>query len=111
MQWSDLPGAFPDPDSAYWRCSEIPSDESPQGVNWEFICDQKLDDLFALESTQVDTAARMQTFHQISKIIYDQVYWLGIWQDPDIWAVGSRLVNVKLSGVTPFFNVTAWDIK
>jgi peptide/nickel transport system substrate-binding protein len=109
-EWSDLPGGFPDPDTAYWRCAEIPSDDSPQGVNWEFICDQELEDLFALQSTQVDTAARTETFHQISRIIFEKVYWLGIWQDPDIWAVGSRLANVKLSGVTPFFNAAEWDI-
>jgi len=109
-EWSDLPGGFPDPDTAYWRCAEIPSDDSPQGVNWEFICDQELEDLFALQSTQVDTAARIETFHQISRIIFEKVYWLGIWQDPDIWAVGSRLANVKLSGVTPFFNAAEWDI-
>jgi peptide/nickel transport system substrate-binding protein len=109
-EWSDLPGGFPDPDTAYWRCAEIPSDDSPQGVNWEFICDQELEDLFALQSTQVDTAARTETFHQISRIIFEKVYWLGIWQDPDIWAVGSRLANVKISGVTPFFNAAEWDI-
>ena len=110
-EWSDLPAAFPDPDTAYWLCAEIPSDESPQGVNWEYICDQQLDDLFALQATQVDITERIETFHQISRIIYEQVYWLGIWQDPDIWAVGPRLVNVKLSGVTFFSNVTEWDLQ
>lgn len=111
MQWSDLPGAFPDPDTAYWRCAEIPSDDSPQGVNWEYICDQELEDLFALQSTQMDLDERLESFHRISRILYEQVYFLGIWQDPDIWAVGSRLENVKLSGVTPFFNIAEWDVK
>ena len=59
----------------------------------------------------MDFAARQQTFYKISKMIYDKVYWLGLWQDPDIWAVGSRLQNVKLSGATPFFNIAEWDLK
>ena len=109
-QWSDIPSAFPDPDSPYWLCSEIPSDESPQGTNWQYICDEELNDLFILQTTQVNLDDRMETLHQISRLMYEQVYWLGIWQDPDIWAVSSRLSGVKISGVTPFFNVTEWDI-
>jgi hypothetical protein len=42
--------------------------------------------------------------------MYEKVYFLGIWQDPDIWAVGSNLSGVKISGVTPFSNITEWDI-
>jgi hypothetical protein len=38
------------------------------------------------------------------------VYWLGIWRDPDLWALSGRLENVKLSGATPFFNITEWDL-
>jgi ABC-type transport system substrate-binding protein len=109
-EWSDTPYGWPDPDIAYWRCSEIPSDESPQGVNWQAICDPELDGLFALQSTQVDFAARQKTFQQISKLMFDKVYWLGLWQDPDQWAIGARLSNVKISGVTPFFNITEWDL-
>ncbi len=81
------------------------------GVNAQFICDEELDALFQLQATQVDTDERIATFHQISKILYDQVYWLSIWKDPDIWAVGARLMNVKLSGATPFYNVSEWDSK
>ncbi len=34
-EWSDTPYGFPDPDITYWRCSEIPTDESPAGTNWQ----------------------------------------------------------------------------
>jgi peptide/nickel transport system substrate-binding protein len=109
-EWSDTPTGWPDPDIAYWRCSEIPSDESPAGVNWQYLCDTELDGLFQLESTQVDTAARIETFRKISKLMFDKVYWLGLWQDPDQWAIGARLQNVKISGVTPFFNIAEWQL-
>jgi peptide/nickel transport system substrate-binding protein len=101
---------FPDPDSADWLCSEIPSDENPDGVSTSQICDETLDGLFAKQRSQVDLAAREETFHQITKYIFDQVYWLGVWQDPDTWAVGSRLQNVKMSGATPFYNIMEWDL-
>jgi peptide/nickel transport system substrate-binding protein len=109
MEWSDGP-VFPDADIYYWLKSEIPSDEYPTGTNWFFISDDQLDALIQLQSTQVDSAARQQTISQINQLFYDKVYWLGLWQDPDVWAVGSRLTGVKFSGVTPLFNIGEWDI-
>ena len=102
---------YPDPDTADWLCVEIPSDENPAGVNWQAVCDEELDGLFQLQATQVDPAERQQTFHKITRLIYEKVYWLGVWEDPDIWAVGARLKNVRLSGATPFFNVVEWDLQ
>jgi len=102
---------FPDPDTSEWLCSEIPSDDSPQGLNWMYLCDQTLNDLFMKQGTQVDFTERQQTFYQITKLIYDNVYWLGVWQDPDTWAVSNRLANVVLSGATPFWNINEWDLK
>lgn len=101
---------FPDPDTADWLCDNIPSDENPAGSNWSQLCDEKLDQLFQLQATQVDREARIATFHEISKLIFDNVYWLGYWQDPDIFAINPRLLNVKLSGATPFFNAVDWDL-
>lgn len=101
---------FPDPDISEWLCNNIPSAEKPAGSNWSFICDTKLDQLFKLQATQVDFATRQKTFYEITKLIFDQVYWFGIWQDPDLWGVSDRLTNVKLSGATPFFNISEWDM-
>jgi peptide/nickel transport system substrate-binding protein len=101
---------FPDPDTADWRCSEIPSDESPAGVNWAGLCDEKLDALFQQQSTQVDFAERQQTFYEISRLMYDQTYIVGIWQDPDLFGISGSLENVKISGSTPFFNIMEWDL-
>jgi len=92
-------------------CSEIPSEDNPSGTNSFYICDEELDSLIQLQSTQLDPAERQKTISKINQLFHDKVYWIGIWQDPDIWAVSSRLANVKFSGVTPFFNITEWDIK
>ncbi|MGH2619168.1 MAG: hypothetical protein ACRDHG_01180, partial [Anaerolineales bacterium] len=109
MQYSDTTN-FPDPDIYYWLCEEIPSDEYPDGGNWQAICDPELEALFQAEITETDPKARTGIFHEISRYMYEQVYWLGIWQDPDIWGVNARLANVRFSGITSFYNIAEWDV-
>jgi ABC-type transport system substrate-binding protein len=59
----------------------------------------------------VNAADRQETFRKITKHMYDNVYWVGLWQDPDYWLVGPRLSNVTFSGVTPLYSVEQWDLK
>jgi len=109
QEWSDGP-LFPDPDLYYWKCDQIPTDENPTGENWFYICDKELDSLITLQSTQVDAVERQKTISKINQLFYDKVYLIGLWQDPDVYAIGSRLKNVKFSGVTMFFNIAEWDL-
>ena len=108
MEWSDAPD-FPDPDSYYWLCSEIPSDESPYGANY-FICDEYLDGLFQKQLVTVDAEERKAIFHEITKYMYDNLIVLGIWDDPDTWILNPNLTGYKFSGVTAFYNIAEWDI-
>lgn len=103
--------SFPDPDTSRFLCNQIPSDESPDGANDQKLCDEALDALFVQQAAQVDFNARQETFYAISRLMHEQMYWLGIWQDPDIWALSSRLTGVELSGSTPFSNIAEWDIE
>ncbi len=107
-EWSTNP-AFPDPDTATWLCKEVPSDENPAGGNWQFLCDEELDALFAQQMSTVDTEARIKIFYDIAKVIEDKVYWISMWDDPDIWTVSKKLKNVRFSGATPFWNSYEWD--
>ena len=109
IEYSDSPN-FPDPDSSVWRCAEIPSDESPAGVNTTGLCDPVLEELFVKQETQVDFAERQQTFYQITRHIFDNAYWIGLWQDPDLFGFSDRITGVKLSGATAFYNVAEWDV-
>jgi peptide/nickel transport system substrate-binding protein len=109
MEWTDGP-IFPDPDIYYWLCSEIPSPDYPTGSNWFYTCDEELDALIQQQATQMDTGARQQTISQINQLFYKKVYWFGLWQEPDVWAVSPRMTGVKFSGVTPFSNIVEWDI-
>jgi peptide/nickel transport system substrate-binding protein len=108
MQWSDLP-YFPDPDTSYWLCIDIPSDENPYGYNY-YGCDETLDTLFQKQVVTVDPVEREKIFWQITKYIHDNVYYLGIYEDPDIWVMSPSLTGYKFSGVTPFFNIAEWDL-
>jgi peptide/nickel transport system substrate-binding protein len=109
MEWSDGP-VFPDAEIYYWLCSEIPTDDYPAGTNWFFLCDEELDRLITEQSTQVNILERQETISQINQLFHEKVYWIGLWQDPDVWAVSPKLVNYSLSGVTPFFSISEWEV-
>ena len=109
FQWSDAP-FYPDPDHYYWLCSEIPTEDYQDGGNWQRICDEELDAMFQEQATLLDYDARVAMFHEITRHMYDQVYWLGLWQDPDIWAFSSRLEQGPMSGPSPFYSIAQWDI-
>lgn len=108
-EYSDGP-AFPDPDVAYWLCSEIPSAENPEGTNGQHYCSNDLDALFAQQVTTADLEARKAIFAKIQKIMYDEVVYIGMWRDPDVWSINKRLTGVRFSGASPFWNVTDWTV-
>jgi len=107
MEWSDST-YFPDPDNDYWLCSQLPDDENPYGYNY-FGCDEELDALFQAQIVETDPDKRVEIFHEITKYMHDNVYWFGLYVDPDMWIVNSDLTGVKFSGVTPFYNIMEWD--
>jgi peptide/nickel transport system substrate-binding protein len=110
-QWSISP-RFPDPDTTRFRLGEIgTADNGYVGSNWAHVRDDALEALFVEQEKTVDFAARTALFHQISKIVNDRTYWMGLWQDPDLWAVSKRVSGVRFSGGTPWWNVTEWELK
>jgi peptide/nickel transport system substrate-binding protein len=109
-EWSDS-FSFPDPTESQWLCSEIPSDESPDGSNWYGICDEELDALFRAQEVEMDPVKRIELFHEVSKIINEKAYWLGVWHDNDLWTTSKRAKNVRFSGADPFWNCFEWDVE
>jgi len=104
-------GSFPDPEnSIYWTCSEVVSADNPEGWNWQGYCNPELDKLFEQQATTIDPEARKQIYYQIEKIMYDDLVWVGLWKDPDLWSVSNRLQGVRFSGATPFWNAHEWTI-
>ncbi len=103
-------GAFPDPEaSSGWLCSEISSADNPDGANWQGVCIEELDALLQEQATTLDTQARIELYYQIAQIMYDEVLYVGIWLDPDLWSINTDLTNVKLSGASPFWNAHEWE--
>ena len=109
-QYSSV-GDFPDPEASYnWLCSELASADNPDGGNWQGICDEQLDALLMEQAVTLDVEERTDLYHQIGQLMYDNVYYIGIWNDPDLWSVNNRLQNVRLAGASPFWNVHEWTV-
>jgi len=108
-EYSSAP-AFPDPDTTRFMCREIPSEENPVGINDGHYCDPALDELFEQQAVTVDPEARINIFHQIDQYLADQVVWLSMWYDPDLWAINSRISNTLVSGADPLWNIANWEI-
>ncbi|MEP7135576.1 MAG: peptide ABC transporter substrate-binding protein [Chloroflexota bacterium] len=109
-EFSSSANAFPDPDTAGFTCDQIVNADNPDGSNTQGYCNPKLDDLFKQQAVAVDPAARKDLFTQIEQIMYDDYIYVGIWKDPDLWSISSRLKNVKFSGVYPFWNAYEWEV-
>jgi peptide/nickel transport system substrate-binding protein len=104
-------GSFPDPEASInWLCSEVVGPDNPEGSNWQGYCNADLDALFEQQATTTDPEARKQLYYQIGQMMYDDVVWVGLWKDPDLWALSNRLQGVKFSGATPFWNAHEWFI-
>jgi peptide/nickel transport system substrate-binding protein len=108
-EYSSAP-LFPDPHTLDFLCSEIPSDEKPEGSNWSGYCDKDLDALFQQELKTTDHDARVKLFQQIDQKLNDAVVWTGVWYDADLWATTKRVENAKYSGADPFWNAINWDV-
>jgi peptide/nickel transport system substrate-binding protein len=110
-QWAISP-QFPDPNTSRFLSSEIGTAENNYvGANWSHVRDAELDALFAAQRTTVDYDERVAIFHKISRIVTENVYWMPLWQDKDIWSISKRLSNVRISGATAFWNVVEWEAR
>jgi peptide/nickel transport system substrate-binding protein len=109
--WSDGMSYFPSPDTSYFLCGQIPTAEAPDGYNWFGVCDQTMDELFQKQAVEIDPQKRIDMFHQIEQIMYDNVFILPLRSDPDVWAVNGRLINVRFSGIDPLMWIYDWDIR
>jgi peptide/nickel transport system substrate-binding protein len=109
FQYAPRTRNYPDPGTNDFLCSQIPS-VNELGENWSWLCDQELDQLLQEQAGQIDFAQRQQTLHQITRRVFEQAYFVGLWDDPDRWVASPRLLNVSLSGITPFYSIYQWDI-
>ena len=109
--WVDGMYYFPSPDTSYFLCDQIPTSAKPDGYNWFGVCNPELEKLFAQQSVEIDQQKRIDEFHQIARIMYDETYIIPIRNDDDIYAINNRLTNIHFSGADPFMFAYEWDLK
>lgn len=110
-EYSSAPSGPPDPEaSPNWMCDQISSADNPDGANWQGVCIPELEDLLVQQSVTADPQKRIELYQEIQQIFYDQVLYIGMWKDPDLWSINQRLQNVRLSGPTPFSNAHEWTV-
>ena len=108
-EYSSSPSGPPDPEaSGGWRCNQVANADKPDGENWQGYCNPDLDALLDEQAVTADPTARKALYEQIQQIIYDEVIYIGMWKDPDLWSINTTLHNVRLSGPTPFWNASEW---
>lgn len=109
-EYSSAQNAFPDPDTELFTCEQVVNADNPDGTNDQGYCNPELDELFKQQAVEMDPANRKELFNQIQQIMYDDYVYVGMWNDPDLWSVSSRLQGVKFSGVYPFWNSYEWEV-
>jgi len=108
-QYSSSPLGPPDPEASDgWRCNQIANADKPDGANWQGYCNPDLDALFDQQAVTADPTARKAIYKDIQQVMYDDVIYIGMWKDPDLWSIHETLHNVRLSGPTPFWNAAEW---
>jgi peptide/nickel transport system substrate-binding protein len=110
-EYSSVSNGFPDPEaSSNWLCEQVTTADNPDGANWQGYCNPAMDELLKKQAVTLDPTARKELYDQIQQLMYDEVLYVGIWKDPDLWSINSRVKNVELSGVYPFWNVQDWEV-
>jgi len=113
MEYSNAATGYPDPEySNRLLCSEVTIGDkiNPAGVNDQGICSEELDKLLNQQANELDRSKRIQLYYQIEKLMYDQVLFIGIWKDPDLYSISNRLQNVRFAGPNAFWNVHEWTV-
>ncbi|MDG0811433.1 peptide-binding protein [Cohnella rhizosphaerae] len=99
--------ADPDEYRSYFDSKFMP----PNGYNFVSYSNPKIDGLFDQELTQTNQDERTSTFHEIAKILSDDVPWIPIYGQKSVFAS-----NKKIEGFDPdfrgvSFNAKDWSLK
>jgi peptide/nickel transport system substrate-binding protein len=110
-EYSSVSLGFPDPEASNnWLCDTISSADNPDGENWQGYCDPEMDELMNTQAVTLDLDQRIEIYKQIQQKMYDEVLYIGMWKDPDLWSINNRVSNVQIAGVYPFWNAHEWEV-
>ena len=102
-------GLSPSRSEIYFDC-DTPNVEDPVAGAGYQNCDLRA--LFRKARTQVDPAAQDDTYHQIAKILNDEVPQLYLWQLAGVHAVNKRVQNLQVPSFERYVTIEAsgWSV-
>jgi peptide/nickel transport system substrate-binding protein len=107
-------GLSPSRSEQYFKCSGtafgVKYDEPPVGQSGYYNCD--LRGLFLKARTQVDPAAQDATYHEIAKILNEEVPQLYMWSLAGIHAVNKRVQGIEVPSFERYVTIDAvnWSV-
>jgi ABC-type transport system substrate-binding protein len=99
-------GLSPSRSEIYFKCGN----EEPLGQSGYINCD--LRDLFKKARTQVDATAQDDTYHQIAKILNEDLPQMYLWQLAGVHAVNKRVQGVQVPSFVRYVTIDAanWSV-
>ena len=96
-------GLSPSRSEIYFKCG----DEDPLGQSGYINCD--LRDLFKKARTQVDPAAQDETYHQVARILNEDVPQMYLWQLAGVHAVNKRVQGLQVPSFERYVTIDVLD--
>jgi peptide/nickel transport system substrate-binding protein len=102
-------GVETDPDE--YRTYFVSQYAPPEGMNFVNYSNPQVDALFAESITKTSQTERMEVFHQIGKLLSDDIPWIPLYCNVGIVGVSNRVKNYKVDyrGIT--YQIAEWDVE
>lgn len=94
---------------SWFGCSQIPSEDNPNGINVVHTCFEELDAQWQALGTTLDADEAQAIADDIQQFMAEEVFWIGLWNRPQLTVYGADLLNVRPGGQTPYINVAEWE--
>ncbi|THF84558.1 peptide-binding protein [Cohnella fermenti] len=98
--------ADPDEYRSYFDSAFMP----PNGYNFVSYSNPAIDELFDKELTQTDQTERTATFHEIGKVLSDDVPWIPIYGQKTVFAANKKIANFNPDFRGVSFNAKDWSL-
>lgn len=100
-------GMDPDVSSAYYLCANF----TPGGGNTTHYCNPELDELFVAGRGTPDIEQRAEIYHDVAKILNEDVPTIFWWSNNLIWGMSTRLQGVR-PGPNQYiwWNIQEWTL-
>lgn len=93
----------------WFGCSQIPSEDNPNGINVVHTCFEEMDAQWQALGTTLDADEAQGIADEIQQFMAEEVFWIGLWNRPQLTVYNAALLNVRPGGQTPYINVAEWE--